>query len=181
MSTDYPTSITELEARIEAHRLKLIVLIDSLSAPERDEIRDPAGWSTKDHVVHLSMWERSMDYLLNERPRHEGLGVDLEVYLGHDYDVTNDAIFRQHRERDWESVRAEFDEVHADLLQTLRAVGWDDLQLTYSHYAPDEPGEDSGQPVVVYVAGNTFYHYDEHRAWIEELLASGQSEGSSPQ
>ncbi len=181
MSTDYPTSIPELEERIASHRRKLIELVDGLSAPERDDIRDPAGWSTKDHVAHLSMWERSMDYLLNGRPRHEGLGVDLDIYLGHDYDVTNDSIFRQHREREWESVRSEFDEVHADLLRTLKVVGWDGLQRGYSHYAPDEPGEDSGQAVVVYVAGNTFYHYDEHRHWIEELLASGQMKGSLSQ
>ena len=173
MSGPYPTSIPELEERIQRHRRLLTDLVDNLPDAERDEIRDPAGWSTKDHVVHLTMWERSIVYLLTGRPRHEGLGVDRETYLRHDYDLTNDAILRQHRDRDWQSIRAEFDDVHTNLIATLKSVGWDGLHLSYSHYAPDEPGDDDGNPVVFLVAGNTFFHYDEHRQWIEELLVAG--------
>ncbi|CAN5578072.1 hypothetical protein BH23CHL2_BH23CHL2_18340 [soil metagenome] len=172
MSDVYPTSVPELEGRIEIHRRRLLELVDNMPDHERDEIRDPEGWSTKDHIAHLSMWERSMVYLLTNRPRHEGLGVELETYLRHDVDLINDAIYRRHRHRSWESVKAEFDAVHEELIETLRQLGWDRLQLPYSHFAPDEPGEESGEPVVYYVAGNTFFHYDEHRGWIEDLLAS---------
>ena len=173
MSGPYPTSVPELEERIELHRRALTDLVDSLPAAERDDVRDSAGWSTKDHVVHLTMWERSIEYLLSGCPRHEGLGVARDTYLRHNYDLTNDAIFHRHRDRDWESIRAEFDDVHESLIATLKRVGWEGLHLSYSHYAPDEPGEDDENPVVFLVAGNTFFHYDEHRQWIEELLAAG--------
>lgn len=180
MSGPYPTSLFELIARIELHREPLTALVDDLPPAKRDELRDQAGWSTKDHVVHLSMWERSLDFLLTGRARHEGLGVRQETYLKHDVDLTNDEIFRQHRDRDWVAIRAEFDDVHSDLLTTLGGVGWDGLQLTYSHYAPGEPGEEVGTPVVFYVAGNTFFHYDEHRSWIETLVATAEcDEGGS--
>ena len=179
MSEQYPTSVPELEERIALHRKQLLDLVDNLPAAERDEIRDPAGWSTKDHVAHLIYWERSMDYLLNGRPRHAGLGVEQDTYLSHDVDAINDAIYSQHRERSWEAVRVELDEVHAALLETLRRTGWDRLHLTYSHYAPDEPGEETGDPIVYWIAGNTFFHYDMHRDWIEALLASGRAGGSA--
>lgn len=179
MNEQYPTSLAELDERIELERNKLLALVDNLPPQERDEIRDPAGWSAKDHMAHLSMWERSMVYLLSGRPRHDGLGVDRETYLRHDYDQTNDAIYREHRDRPWGFLRVQFDEVHGEMIDTLRQVGWDGLHLTYSHYAPDEPGDDSGEPVIYWVAGNTFLHYDMHRGWIEELLAAGRAERSS--
>lgn len=46
-----------------------------------------------------------------------------------------------------------------------------DLFRTYSYFQPDEPGEDSGRPIIAWIIGNTYEHYDEHRAWIEELIA----------
>lgn len=174
MEERHPTSVPELKAKIEERRNALLELVDNLPAADRDEIRDPAGWSAKDHVAHLAMWERSMVYLLTGRSRHDGLGIDQETYLSHDYDVTNDAIYRQHRDRDWSSVRANFDQVHGELLEVIERLGWDELQNTYSHFAPDEPGEERGYPVVYYVAGNTYQHYDEHRTWIEELLERGR-------
>lgn len=176
MDEQYPTTVPELEDRIETHRIQLLQVVDSLSEVDRDEIRDPAGWSTKDHVAHLVYWERSMDYLLTGRPRHEGLGVREATYLAHDVDCINAEIYQQHQARDWQSIRTEWDEVHTDLIDTLREVGWEGLQNSYSHFAPDEPGTDRGDPVIYYVAGNTFFHYDEHRGWIEELLAAGASE-----
>ena len=47
-----------------------------------------------------------------------------------------------------------------------------DLRKTYSHYQPDEPGEDSGEPIMRWVAGNTYEHYAEHQEWIEALIKS---------
>lgn len=170
MSQNHPTSLPEVKEWIARHREPLVELVDNLPAAQRDELRNPAGWSAKDHIAHLTMWERSMVYLLNGRPRHEGLGVDRDLYLGHDIDAINYAIYRQHRNRDWEAVRTEFDAVHADLLATLDEVGWDGLMRPYAHYAPDEPGDRGDEPVGFWIAGNTYLHYDQHRGWIEELL-----------
>ena len=41
---------------------------------------DAAGWNVKDHLVHLMAWERSVVFLLQGKPRHEGLAVSEEVY-----------------------------------------------------------------------------------------------------
>ncbi len=179
MAEAHPTSLTELEERIESGRTALFLYVDGLTSQERDELRDQAGWSAKDHVAHLIYWERSMVYLLSGRPRHEGLGVALETYLAHDFDEINAEIYRQHRDRDWPDVRAEFDEVHKQLTATLRDVGWDGLQQPYAHFAPDEPGDGPGAPAFAYVAGNTFFHYDEHLGWIVALTDRDNGEGAS--
>ena len=44
-----------------------------------------------------------------------------------------------------------------------------DLLKTYRHYQPDEPEENSGAPIIGWIAGNTYEHYAEHQAWVEAL------------
>ncbi len=43
------------------------------------------------------------------------------------------------------------------------------IKEPYSHYLPDEPGKDSGAPIIGWVIGNTNEHFDLHREWIENL------------
>ena len=64
----------------------------------------------------------------------------------------------------------------------IRLSGLTDANLlkTYSYYQPDEPGEDSGSPIVGWITGNTYYHYDEQpranrRARPRENLASART------
>ena len=44
------------------------------------------------------------------------------------------------------------------------------FRLGSQRYQPDKPGEDSGSPIVGWITGNTYYHYDEHRVLIEGLV-----------
>lgn len=44
-----------------------------------------------------------------------------------------------------------------------------DLLKTYSEFQPDQPGEDSGAPIIGWIADNTYEHYAEHQAWVEAL------------
>jgi hypothetical protein len=133
------------------------------------ERRDANGWSIKDHLVNVTAWERSLLYLLHVIPRHRALGVDEQTYLTNDADGVNAIIHARERDRPLFDVLAAMDDVHRQLLETLDGMTWEDLFQPYSHYLPDEPGEDNGNPVADWVAGNTYGHYDEHREWIEAL------------
>ena len=44
------------------------------------------------------------------------------------------------------------------------------LYLPYSHYQPGAPPYND-QPVIGWIAGNTFGHYEEHIEWLHSLLA----------
>jgi hypothetical protein len=171
MSADYPQNVDEVREWIERRRNQLLDLLEAQPEAALVERTDAAGWSAKDHVIHMAMWERGIVYLLRKQPRHVGMGVPEDVFRGHDVDRTNDLIYRQHRDKDWANVRREFDDVHRELLATLDGLTWEDVQRPYSHYAPNEPGEDNGDPVAYWIAGNTYGHYDQHREWIEALLA----------
>ena len=49
--------------------------LDSLSESQATDLKDAAGWAIKDHVLHLVPWMRSMIWVLNKRPKVDGMGV----------------------------------------------------------------------------------------------------------
>ena len=97
--------------------------------------------------------------------RHEG---GEQTYLRSE-DALNALIYRQNKERPLSDVVADFQQAHTDLLGVLAGLTDADLFRTYSDYQPDEPGEDSGAPIVGWIAGNSYEHYAEHQAWVEAL------------
>ena len=44
-----------------------------------------------------------------------------------------------------------------------------DLQRPYNHY---QPSSDRQQPVIGWIIGNTYGHYEEHQPWIAAIVAS---------
>jgi hypothetical protein len=144
--------------------------LDRLTEAQMTGIRDAQGWTIKDHIAHLAAWERSAVYLLEGRPRHEALGVDEARYLEGDLDEINKVIYKQTEDLSLAEARAELDKVHALLLDLLAPMTDADLLKSYSHYLPDEPGEDDGRPVYGYIYGNSADHFAEHLGWIRSLV-----------
>jgi uncharacterized damage-inducible protein DinB len=169
----YPTDVDGFLHVIADARSTLERAIEGRSERELTELRDAAGWSVKDHLYHLAAWERGMIYLLQKRPRDEGMGIDERSFIELDADAINAIIFEQHKDLPLSEVLETFDAVHRDMVSLLSTMSWSDLARAYSYYAPDEPGETRDQPVLYWVFGNTAGHFEEHCAWIEEILAQG--------
>jgi hypothetical protein len=55
----------------------------------------------------------------------------------------------------------------------IQPLSDEDLQESYRHYLPDEPGEGDGPSAMTVIYGNTAHHYREHQAWIEAMLEEG--------
>ena len=58
---------------------------------------------------------------------------------------------------------------HEELLAQLGSMTQEDLERPYSHYQPDDPPFNPA-PVVGWIHGNTWDHYDEHIGWLEAGL-----------
>jgi hypothetical protein len=116
-------------------------------------------------------WENSMVYLLQGRGRHLGLGVEEALYLRGDDDEINAAIQQKHRDRAPAEVLTQWRSVHEQMLAALAGLSGSDLGKTYSQFLPDEPGEDSDEPVLGRISGNTYEHFDEHRAYVQSIVA----------
>lgn len=167
-----PVSKAEFLRRLEAGRRKLWAFIDSLTPEQFTAKRDAAGWAIKDHLVHLAVWEKGITALLGYQPRYPVMGVDEALaFAEHStVDEMNDAIFVQHKDDSLEDVLAALKREQAAFDQVVAAKSDADLMQTYSHYQPDEPGDESGAPIFGWMVGNTFEHYAEHLPWMQALV-----------
>ena len=170
MSENRVTDKEELISHIERDWLAINQLLDSLTRDELTQIRNPDGWSIKDHIAHLAAWERSVVAFLSGQPRHEGFQITEELYLSHDLNAINHAIFERHKDDSLNQVHSLFQATHDELLTKLTMLDNEDLNKSYSHYLPNEPGNGDGPPAINIIYGNTAHHYREHQIWIEAML-----------
>ncbi len=161
-----PTGKADLLSRIHHSRAALEQALGQLSDDQMTR-HGPDGWSVKDHLAHLTAWEQGISALLQGRPRYAAMGVDEAIYLHGDEEQTNAMIYERNRERSLTDVMAAFEESHRQIIEVLEGMEEAGLLRPYSHYQPDESQESQDSPVVYWVVGNTFAHYDEHRRSIE--------------
>ena len=163
------TTKAELLEDIEQAWPELQSQLGRLSESQLTTIKDAEGWTVKDHIIHMTAWERSVVFFLQGKPRHEGLEVDEAVYLRHDDDEINAAVYEARKELPYSEAMTQFREVHTQLMRLVEPMTDDDLQKPYSHYLPDEPRE-SDPTALDMIYGNTAHHFTEHLGWIRELV-----------
>jgi hypothetical protein len=162
------TEKEKLNERIEASYSELMELIKSLG-PDGLRVTGSDGWAVKDHVIHLGAWELSLLGLLDGRDRVAAMGVP---GVEPETESINRAVWALHRNKTAEEALAFFAGTHSQLISALDKLGYDDLQLPYSHYQSETKGvEGVDRPVIGWVAGNTYEHYEEHIPWIASLAA----------
>ncbi len=163
------TTKAELLAETARAWTALQAALDRLTEAQLTTLKDAQGWSVKDHIVHLTAWERSVLFLLQGKPRHEALGVDEALYLGGDFDAINAAIHKQHKALPLAEALTQSRAVHAQMLAVLDGLTDAELHKTYRHYLPDEPGEGEGPLALDIVYSDMGDHFAEHLPWIEAL------------
>jgi len=109
--------------------------------------------------------------LLKHEPRYAAMGADIAQH--EDEDQLNEVLRGPYRSASLADVRDRLRETHEALTAVVASLGPDDLFKTYSHYQPDEPGDDGGEPVLRWVIGNSSGHYLEHLPWIRQLASEG--------
>lgn len=165
-----PRTKDELERRLDDAWSLLQQRIDALGDDALTGLGDRAGWTAKDHLAHLAAWERSMVYLLQGKPRHEGLGVEEAVYLNGDDDTINAVIQSATKDLPLADVQALLRSTHEQLRSLVAGMSAADLQQPYSHFLPDEPGRDDGRPIIERVSANGDSHFAEHLSYIEAIV-----------
>ena len=164
------TTKAELLADIERAWLALNAALDRLTETQMTRVTDAQGWTVKDHIIHLTHWERSVVFFLQGKPRHAGLGVDEAIYLKSADDEINAVIYQQRKDLPLSDALAQFRDAHQQLLTLLQPLTDADLQKPYRHYLPDEPGDGDGPPAISVIYGNSAHHFAEHLVWIEALV-----------
>lgn len=167
MSEQDAITIENFLSRLNAGWTQLQDFIGSLTEEQLTVPTDTAGWTVKDHLIHLAVWQAGITALLNHKTRWEGMGISREQFLSEDYDATNSIIQQQHKDEPLFDVLATLRAEHQRLLDTLEGLTDEDIARPYKHYAPDS---DRDAPVVYWMAGNTYGHYEEHLPWMQAIV-----------
>ncbi|MCB0203667.1 MAG: ClbS/DfsB family four-helix bundle protein [Anaerolineae bacterium] len=158
-----PGNTADLLERIERSWDELWATIDG---PTEEQLQRPdaGGWSVKDNLAHVTAWERYMLlHYLQGLPAGEAMGIgDPDEYT--DYNEINAALFNKNRARSLADVTESARAVHRQVVDYLASVPFETLmQQMYD----DDPEK---RPVLVWVAGNTYEHYEEHLDMIRVLV-----------
>lgn len=166
MSHDAPTSKSDLLNRIEAGWNDLHAFIASLNDAQLTTKTDAGGWTVKDHLIHLAVWEDSVEAMLQKQSRYERMGVDFETWRTNDWDKVNAVIYQHHQHMPLADVLTTFAQIHQRLLDKIQALSDDDLMRPYNYYQTHSSYD---LPVMEAVVSGTYAHYDEHRPWMEHI------------
>ena len=164
-----PGDKTALFDRIEREWSALQTAIAQLS-PQQMSVLDEGGWSIKDNLAHLTAWEQFMQlYHLQNQPPHEVLQIDKTTFETLDEAGINEILRSRNEARSVAEVLTDAERVHAQVLADLAQISFEELMQP--RYADDpEAG-----PRINWVIGNTYEHYQEHRAAIQKLIEHTQA------
>ena len=167
------TTKQELIAHTTAAWNTLVAYVDSLTADQWTEPRDAAGWSVKDHVSHVTHWDRAViEALRNQVPMRETLGISETAWSAGSFDPMN------------EEIRHLADTEGVDRVKADRDATWTDLVALMGELSEEllgQPGAEAGlavgtgplvEPVLQVLADYWGAHYAEHLQDIQAIVAS---------
>src|SRR5262249_47676404 len=129
---------------------------------------DPAGWTAKDHIAHVAIWEDSLNALLEKQPRRQHMGIDdQQAWDNYDWDKVNAIIQQHYHNISISDLRVLFFGIHDRLLKHIQSMSDSDLQRPYKDF---EPGSTLENPVIHWLIIDTYPHYDEHKDYIGVIV-----------
>ncbi len=165
--TDNAISITNLKQRMAQAWRELWDFLNDLEEDDLTKKRDHAGWTIKDHIVHIAFWEIGIAALLKKQSRTDAMGFAANMWdMG--TDAINAAIQTRSRSLSWVEVKAMMEETHEQLLTAIDTLTDEDLTRPYNYF---DPAADISEPVLEYIVGNSFGHYEEHLPWMRAMIA----------
>lgn len=172
IAESYQVSRDDMLSELRTAWDKLNALLDSYTPEQMTQRTDAAGWTVKDHVIHLAVWEDGINALLNKQSRYQAMGLTSEQWNNtHDVDQMNASIHDQHVNMTLDEVRAQFKSVHDRLVAKVESMTTDDLHLPYGVYSPEDADEE--RPVFSWIGGNSYGHFEEHTPWIRAIVEQG--------
>jgi uncharacterized protein (TIGR03083 family) len=129
---------------------------------------DAAGWTVKDHVIHIAMWEKATLAMLEGKAKREALDITPEIWAQDD-DPVNAVIQERYHDMPPTEVMHTLQNHHDGLLNKLNTMTDDELALPYSHF---QPTSTKSQPISQFVIWDTINHYRDHLPWMAAIVAT---------
>ena len=135
MTEQQSMTVTELLRKIEASWSTFNAYIDTLTEAQLTQPTDAAGWTAKDHLIHIASWEDTLNALLDKSPQWEHMGVDKALFFSGD--EINAVIQKRYQNMPLAEVRQKHQEIHKNLMSKLSKLSDEDLYRPVRDYQPD--------------------------------------------
>ncbi len=168
MSDANSQSKTELLAKMQDGWSHFQAYLKTLTDKQLTTPVDDVGWTVKDHLVHLAAWEDGIAALLKKQSRRERMKVDPEAWNSGDFDKINAVIQSRYKDKSLADVLKMFEDAHRRMVEAVQQLSDQDLRRSYRAFDQNSTSEN---PVVGSIIGNSYGHYEEHRPWIEAIVA----------
>jgi hypothetical protein len=158
------TTLTKAEVLtlIEQAWMEFNALLDQLSDEQKNTPVLADGWTVKDVLAHIAMWERSLGVWL--ATANAGYEPELPKFTDDYINATNAQIYEHHLHEPYKQVYGMFCAVHQSFLMPhLEALPEDNDDPRWLVWR-------GGVPPWSLIAGNTYEHYREHAEFIQREL-----------
>lgn len=155
-----PATVEPVLDRIQTTRTSFDTAVARLTDEQFTAAGAEGQWSVKDLVAHVATWEQGIAALLQHEPRFAAMGV-ADYSPSMDIDTVNDRLYELHQDRPSGEVLAMAREAHERAVAVIASLCDDDLQRPYRDYA-GEDRPDADEPIINWIAGDTYEHYAEH-------------------
>ncbi len=168
------TDITSKEALIAftvSSWQDLIDDLDRLSAAQWTELHDAAGWSVKDHVAHITQWDRALTGQLRDGiPMQQSLGVADAAWGPADFDAINEAVRQITLHHSVATVIADRDATWQALLALLQGMSEEQLAAPVMASGLAVGATELTGSVREELVHSLGIHYADHRQYITDIL-----------
>jgi hypothetical protein len=165
MSGSDPLTRESLLRQIEGGWNELEDYLATLTEEQLTRPQDAAGWTVKDHILHIALWEKAALALLEGKSKRAALEVAPETWEAGD-DAINAVIQQRTHDMPLDEALQTLQQTHARLMQKLGTMTEADLLLPYHHYQADSNDE---RPLLQWLPWDTVYHYRDHLPWMAAL------------
>lgn len=165
-TSQLPKDQADLLNRIQDEWSRLMKAVEHIT-PEQMSQPGEGDWSIKDNLAHLSAWEGFMlRAYLQGQPSAEVMQVDEATFKNLDENGINDILFHRNQDRSAAEVMSGLKQSHEQVVAELKRIPFSSLMSPLSE---DDPQK---RPLILWVIGNTYDHYQEHRKTIEKMVQS---------
>jgi hypothetical protein len=168
MSEEIKPTTQEMLKRMQDGWNNFLAYLKTLSDEQMTKPVDDVGWTVKDHVVHLAAWEDGIAALLAGQSRRERMNVDQGTWNTDNFDKINAVIQAKHKSKPVTDVLKMFQDAHQRMVEGVRKLSDQDLVRPYRSFDSNSTSE---SPIFASIVGNSYGHYEEHKPWIEAIVA----------